>query len=90
MTAPGANSPSELLRSRNDGCEAMTGTDAGALFGVLAVLGLVVWFDRRLLRDLAETSDEELLLFTRQGWVAAIIFLFPIGPILYLTRGKIH
>jgi hypothetical protein len=63
---------------------------------VLAVLlgaGLVaaiVRIDIRLLRDLAETPDEQLAYLTRTGWTGIILLAFPIGPILYLRFGKVH
>lgn len=68
----------------------MSGTSTAALLMVVALLAVIVNVDMRLLRDLAQTPDRELLLLTRKGWAAAIIFTFPFGPLLYLTRGKMR
>jgi hypothetical protein len=68
----------------------VSGTNVAALLMVAALLALIVNIDLRLLRDLARTPDAELLLLTRNGWAAAIVLTFPIGPLLYLTRGKIR
>ena len=68
----------------------MTTANVAALLLVVAVFAAIVSIDLRLLRDLAQTSDAELLILNRRGWAAAIIFTFPIGPVLYLTRGKIR
>jgi len=68
----------------------MSGTQVAALLMVVALLAVIVNIDLRLLRDLARTSDAELLILTRKGWAAAIVFTFPIGPLLYLTRGKMR
>lgn len=68
----------------------MSGTNMAALLLVVALLAVIVNVDMRLLRDLARTPDRELLLLTRKGWAAAIIFTFPFGPLLYLTRGKMR
>lgn len=68
----------------------MTLTSAVILVAGLAVLAALVRAMLILLKDLAETPDSHLLLLTRAGWTAAIIFTFPIGWFLYLTRGKIR
>jgi hypothetical protein len=60
------------------------------LLSVVGLLAAVIWFDRRLLADLARTPDSDLLYLTRTGWAGAIVFAFPIGPLLYLTMGKIR
>jgi len=57
---------------------------------VIALLVAMMWIDMALLRDLAATPDHELSVLTRAGWVVAIIFTFPIGPILYVRFGKLH
>ena len=57
---------------------------------VIALLVAMMWIDMALLRDLAATPDQELSVLTRAGWAAAIIFTFPIGPILYVRFGKLH
>ena len=61
-----------------------------AVLLVVALLAAMVSVDLRLLRDLAQTPDSHLLLLTRKGWAAAIVFTFPFGPVLYLTRGKLR
>jgi hypothetical protein len=53
-----------------------------------AVLGLVAWFDARLLTDLARTPERNLRYLTRVQWAVVIIASFPIGPILYLAYAK--
>ena len=55
---------------------------------VVAVLGLVAWFDARLLTDLARTPDRDLRYLTRQQWAVVIVLSFPIGPFLYLAYAK--
>ena len=59
-----------------------------ALLSVLAIGALLVWFDLRCLADLRQTSDWQLRYFDRNTWALIIIFAFPFGPMLYLTRGK--
>ncbi len=59
-----------------------------ALVAVVAVVGLVVWFDARCLSDLAQTSDAELRMFPRNVWAVVIVFAFPIGAVLYLMYAK--
>jgi hypothetical protein len=66
----------------------MSGQTTATLLAVLAVLALVVWFDRRCLADLAATSDYELRYVSRTGWALIIILSFPIGPMLYLALAK--
>jgi hypothetical protein len=58
------------------------------LITVVALLGLVVWFDSRCLADLAQTSDRELHHFDRNTWALIIVLSFPIGPMLYLLYAK--
>jgi hypothetical protein len=55
---------------------------------VVALVVVMVRVDTALLRDLADTPDQQLQMMTRKGWAAAIIFTFPIGAILYLRYGK--
>lgn len=57
---------------------------------VAALAAMIIRIDIVLLNDLAATPDQHLLLLTRTGWAAAIIFLFPIGAILYLRFGKMR
>lgn len=57
---------------------------------IVALLAVMASIDVALLRDLAATPDHELSMLTRAGWVAAIIFTFPIGPILYVRYGKLR
>jgi hypothetical protein len=59
-----------------------------ALITVVAVMSVVVWFDRRCLADLARTRDRELRHFDRRTWVLIIVLSFPIGPFLYLAYAK--
>ena len=67
----------------------MSGNDVPvAVITIVAVLSVVVWFDRRLLADLARTSDRELRLFNRSSWALIIVLSFPIGPMLYLMYAK--
>jgi hypothetical protein len=58
------------------------------LITVVAVLSVVVWFDRRFLADLARTSDRDLRYFNRNTWALIIVLSFPIGPMLYLLYAK--
>ena len=58
------------------------------LLTVVAILSVVVWFDRRCLADLAQTSDRELRHFDRNVWALIIVLSFPIGPMLYLRYAK--
>jgi hypothetical protein len=59
-----------------------------AVITAVAILSVVVWFDRRMLGDLAHTSDHELRYFNRNTWALIIVISFPIGPLLYLMYGK--
>ena len=59
-----------------------------ALITAVATLSVVVWFDRRVLADLAQTSDHQLRHFDRNTWALIIVISFPIGPLLYLRYGK--
>jgi hypothetical protein len=69
----------------------VTGTLQPAAAAALVVVGLVVVvrFEVFCLDDLAVTPDVELQLFTRTGWLALIVFIIPVGGILYLSRGKV-
>lgn len=66
----------------------MNGNLTVALVTLAAVLVAVVWFDRRLLADLAQTPDRALRLFDRNTWALIIVLSFPIGPMLYLGYAK--
>lgn len=66
----------------------MNGTLAVALITAVVLLSVVVWFDRRCLADLAQTSDGELRYFDRSTWALLIVLSFPIGPVLYLRFAK--
>ncbi|MET7401929.1 hypothetical protein ABZS66_51450 [Dactylosporangium sp. NPDC005572] len=59
-----------------------------ALVTVVAIMSVVVWFDRRLLADLAGTPDRDLRHFDRRTWALIIVLSFPIGPMLYLGLAK--
>ncbi len=58
------------------------------LIPVLALLAVLLWFDRRCLVDLANTRDEDLRHLSRNGWALVIVMSFPIGPVLYLLYAK--
>jgi hypothetical protein len=58
------------------------------LITAVVILSVVVWFDRRLLADLAQTSDRDLRHFNRGTWALIILLSFPIGPTLYLMYAK--
>jgi hypothetical protein len=58
------------------------------LITVVAIMTVVVWFDRRCMADLAQTSDRELHYFNRNTWALIIVLWFPIGPMLYLRYAK--
>lgn len=62
-----------------------------ALIAVLVAVGVVVAvrFELFCLRDLAETPDQQLRYFTRQGWTAVIIVSIPLGGIFYFYAGKV-
>ncbi|GAA2326158.1 hypothetical protein [Dactylosporangium salmoneum] len=66
----------------------MSGGSAIALASAVAILSAVVWFDRRVLADLAGTSDRDLRYFDRTVWALIIVLSFPIGPMMYLLYGK--
>lgn len=55
---------------------------------VVAVATLVLRFELLCLRELAQTPDDQLRLFTRTGWITLIVFCIPLGGILYLTAGR--
>jgi hypothetical protein len=59
-----------------------------ALITVVAIMSVVVWFDRRCLADLAQTSDRDLRYFNRNTWALIIVLSFPFGPMLYLMYAK--
>jgi hypothetical protein len=61
---------------------------AVVLITVVAIMSVVVWFDRRCLADLASTSDRELRYLNRNAWALVIVVSFPIGPMLYLLYAK--
>ncbi|WP_433531109.1 hypothetical protein ACQPYA_03020 [Micromonospora sp. CA-263727] len=58
------------------------------LITAAVILGVVVWFDRRCLADLARTSDYELRYFDRNTWALIIVLSFPVGPMAYLMYAK--
>lgn len=66
----------------------MSGNPTVLLITAVAILSLVVWFDRWCLADLAHTSDRELRHFDRNVWALIIVLSFPIGPMLYLRYAK--
>jgi hypothetical protein len=59
-----------------------------ALITAVVILSVVVWFDRRVLADLASTRDYDLRYLNRGTWALIIVCSFPIGPMLYLMYGK--
>jgi hypothetical protein len=58
------------------------------LVTVVAIMIVVVWFDRRCLADLAQTRDWDLRYFNRNTWALIIVLSFPVGPMLYLLYAK--
>ena len=54
----------------------------------VALLAVAVWFDSRLLTDLAHTPDSELRYVSRNAWGLIIVLSFPVGPMLYLRYAK--
>jgi hypothetical protein len=58
------------------------------LVTVVALMSVVVWFDRRCLADLARTSDRDLRYLNRNTWALVIVLSFPVGPMLYLRYAK--
>jgi undecaprenyl pyrophosphate phosphatase UppP len=63
-------------------------SDVAAVITAAAIVSVVVWFDRRCLADLAQTSDRDLRSFNRKTWALIIVLSFPIGPVLYLLYAK--
>jgi hypothetical protein len=61
---------------------------AVVLVTAAALLAVVVWFDSRLLGDLASTPDRQLRYFNRNAWALIIVVSFPVGPFLYLRYAK--
>ena len=60
-----------------------------ALLGLVAIaVVVVVRFELRCLRDLAQRSEEELRYLTRTGWTVVIALVIPIGGICYLYYGR--
>ena len=66
----------------------MSSSTLVAVVTAVAILSTVVWFDRCLLADLAQTSDRELRHFDRNGWALIIVLSFPLGPMAYLLFAK--
>ncbi|MFR9774784.1 hypothetical protein ACL02O_01850 [Micromonospora sp. MS34] len=66
----------------------MGGSLTVGLVTVAAIMAVVVWFDRRCLAGLAQTSDRNLRHFDRNTWALIIVLSFPIGPMLYLRYAK--
>jgi hypothetical protein len=60
----------------------------GAVIAIVTFAALVIRFDARLLKDLAQTADDELQFLTRKGWAVAIVAMFPFGPMCYLAYAK--
>ncbi len=62
----------------------------GLVLALLAVTAavLVLRFEQLCLRQLAQTPDDQLRLFTRPGWTVLIVFFIPIGGMLYLTASR--
>ena len=59
-----------------------------ALITAVAIMSMVVWFDRRCLADLAQTSDRSLRDFNRSTWALIIVVSFPVGPVMYMLYAK--
>ena len=65
-----------------------TGSSMAAVITVVAIVGVIAWFDRRCLADLAQTRDGDLRYFNRNAWALIIVLSFPIGPVLYVLYAK--
>lgn len=65
---------------------------AGLIIAAVAVIAVIaiVRFERLCLRELADTADLELQLFTRTGWTALIVLAIPLGGIAFLYLGRIR
>jgi hypothetical protein len=55
---------------------------------VVLVLIAAIEYVRRCLAVLGETPDGRLRYLTRAGWTAVIIFVIPIGGLLFLGFGR--
>jgi hypothetical protein len=59
---------------------------------LLLLIGLVVFvvmrFEAVCLSDLASRPDYQLRTLNRQGWLVCILFLIPVGGVLYLLYGR--
>ena len=66
----------------------MSPVPVAASVAIVVVVALMIRFDALLLKDLAQTPDDQLQLLTRKGWMVAIVAAFPLGPLVYMTYGK--
>lgn len=63
--------------------------ESAIVLAAACLLAFAIWLvDSRALRDLASTPDHQLQRFDRRIWALLILFLFPVGAILYLMYGK--
>ena len=66
----------------------MSPLTVSVVIAIVVVAALVIRFDALLLKDLAETADDELQFLTRRGWAVAIVAMFPFGPMCYMAYAK--
>ncbi len=93
LTLPGPDAPDDRRtgtghRSAAARAEATMNNLTVVLITVMAIMSVVVWFDRRCLADLATTSEQDLRYFNRNTWALIIVLSFPIGPMMYLLYAK--
>jgi hypothetical protein len=61
----------------------------GVVLVVVAAAAVVlVRFEVLCLKSLAVTRTDELRYLTRTGWTAAIVFLIPLGGLLFLSTNR--
>ena len=66
----------------------MSPLTVSVVIAIVVAVALMIRFDALLLKDLAQTPDDQLQLLTRKGWMVAIVAVFPLGPLAYMTYGK--
>ena len=57
---------------------------------MIAAVVIIARFELLCLRELARSSDADLLYLTRAAWAAAIILMIPLGGIAFLYRGRLQ
>lgn len=60
------------------------------VIALLVVVGaaVVVRFEQSCLRELAQTPEYQLRLFTRTGWITLIVLCIPFGGLLFMSAGR--